>query len=193
MPRKSMSVQNEQEIQMTADQSEMNAAGKTDENMQTAETQTPVKTVAPLCDSDEIEVISMIGNVSYFDKATGDFYEWEEAGHTEYMTVAALNNMWRNHKSYFRCMWLKPNDERIVNRFGLSNTYKKYEYLMDASNYVRANTNEIIDGISNLPNDMKRTICNKMKVFIANGEVTDIAVIRAIERKLGIDLISLLD
>lgn len=193
MPRKSVSAQNEQTAQTAADQSEMTPAVEKDVVQEAVQAKAPVKAEAPLSDTDEIEVVSMIGNVSYLDKATGDFYEWEDAGHTEYMTVATLNNMWRNHKSYFRCMWLRPNDERVIKRFGLANTYKKYEYLMDASNYVRENSSAIVEEISHLPNDMKRTVCNKVKTFVVDGDVTDVAVIRAIERKLNIDLVSLLN
>ena len=75
--------------------------------------------VEPLNDSDEIEVVSLIPNVSYKDSKTLDIYKWEEIGHVEYMTFETLKNMWRNNKGYFKNMWLKPNDDRVVNKFGL--------------------------------------------------------------------------
>ena len=43
--------------------------------------------VEPLEDSDEIEVVSLIPNVSYKDSKTFDMYKWDEIGHVEYMTV----------------------------------------------------------------------------------------------------------
>ena len=147
----------------------------------------------PLDNFEEIHVISMVDNVTYKDKHTGDYYEWAKAGHVEYMTVETLNNMWRNYKRYFRSMWLKPLDNRIVKRFGLTSLYEKFDFLMDSKNYTRANIKNITDGLNNLPNDMKRTICDKVKSFIENGDVTDVAVIRAIERYYNIDLISYLD
>ena len=44
----------------------------------------------PLEDSDEIEVISLVPNVSYKDSKTLDMYEWQEAGHVEYITFETL-------------------------------------------------------------------------------------------------------
>lgn len=147
----------------------------------------------PLEDSDEIEVISLIPNVSYKDSRTLDMYEWHEAGHIEYMTFETLKNMWRNNKSYFKNMWLKPNDDRVINKFGLTKTFEKYEYLMDASNYTKKNTNVICDAISNTPNGLKLAICDKVKNLVIDGEVTDVSVIRALENRLNIDLIRFLE
>ena len=106
----------------------------------------------PLEDSSEIEVISLIPNISYKDSRTGDFYEWDEIGHVEPMTFDILKNMWRSHKGYFRNMWLKPNDDRVINKFGLTSIFDKYEFLMDKSNYTRKNIANVCDTISKAPN-----------------------------------------
>lgn len=153
-----------------------------------------VKTIKePLNDSDEIEVISIIPNVSYKDNRTGDFYEWEEIGHIEIMTFETLKNMWRNSKGYFKNMWLKPLDERVINKFGLTSTFKKYEYLMDESNYARENIEDICENISNTPNELKISICNKIKSMIENGNLSDIFVIKTLGRHLNLDLTSILN
>ena len=83
-----------------------------------------------LRDSDEIEVISLVPNVSYKDSKTLDMYEWDKVGHVENMTFETLKNMWRNNKGYFKNMWLKPNDDRVINKFGLSKTFEKYESIL---------------------------------------------------------------
>lgn len=69
------------------------------------------KAEEPLNDSDEIEVVSLIPNVSYLDTNTSDFYEWERVGDVEIMTFESIKGMWRKYKSYFKDMWLKPNDQ----------------------------------------------------------------------------------
>lgn len=149
--------------------------------------------VEPLEDSDEIEVISLIPNVSYKDSKTFDMYKWDEIGHVEYMTFGTLKNMWRNNKGYFKNMWLKPKDDRVINKFGLTKTFEKYEYLMDASNYTKKNIKDICSTISDTPNGLKMSICNKVKNMVISGEVYDISVIRALEKHLNIDLIDFLD
>lgn len=145
-----------------------------------------------LNDYDEIEVISLIPNVSYKDSKTGDFYEWDEIGHVEYMTVDVLKNLWRGHKGYFRNMWLKPNDERVINQFGLNKVYSKYDFLMDESNYTKKNIDNICETILNAPNGLKASLYDKVKSLVIDGDITDISIIRKLENRLKIDLIDFL-
>ena len=166
----------------------------TTENMNEEENKIEKKTikVEPLKDSDEIEIESLVANVSYKDSKTGDMYEWDEIGHVELMTFDTLKNMWRGHKGYFRNMWLKPNDARLINQFGLTKTYEKYEYLMDASNYTKKNIKSICSAISETPNGLKFAICDKVKSMVISGDVTDVTVIKELENRLRIDLIEFL-
>ena len=150
------------------------------------------KTINPLNDYDEIEVVSLIPNVSYKDSKTGDFYEWDEIGHKELMTFEVLKNMWRSHKGYFRNMWLKPNDNRVINKFGLTKVFEKYEFLMDKSNYTKKNIDNICDTIVNAPNGLKASLYEKVKSLVIDGDVTDVSVIRKLENRLNIDLIEFL-
>ena len=146
-----------------------------------------------LDDKEEIEVVALIPNVSYYDKATGDRYEWENAGDVEYMTVEAIQRMRRNSRGYFEDMCVKPNDERVIKKFGMERYYEQHDYLMDASNYTKDNITNVLDRFSSLrSNSLKSSIVNKIKDMIANGELSDAVVIRAIEKRLDIDLISLL-
>jgi hypothetical protein len=150
------------------------------------------KAIEPLNDFDEIEVVSLIPNISYKDSRSGDFYEWDEIGHIEYMTFDTLKNLWRNHKGYFRNMWLKPKDDRVINKFGLTKVFEKYEFLMDKSNYTKKNINTICDTIVNAPNGLKASLYDKVKNLVINGDVTDVSVIRKLETSLNIDLIDFL-
>lgn len=145
--------------------------------------------VEPLKDSDEIEVVSLIPNVSYKDSKTNDMYEWDEVGHVEYMTFDILKNMWRNNKGYFRNMWLKPNDDRVISQFGLTKTFEKYEFLMDESNYTKKNIDNICKTISETHNGLKFAICNRVKDLVISGKVANVSIIKTLEKHLKIDLI----
>lgn len=151
------------------------------------------ESVEPLMDSDEIEVVSLVPNVSYKDSKTNDIFEWEEDGHSEFMTFETLKNMWRNHKGYFKDMLLKPNDSRVIAKFGLKNVYEKYEFLMNESNYTRKNINALCEAITASPNGLKYTICNKVKSLVVSGGIADIVVIKSLEKQLNLDLTSFLD
>lgn len=162
-------------------------------NEETKKTTSKSIEVKPLEDSDEIEVISLVSNVSYKDSKTLDMYEWSEVGHVEYMTFDTLKNMWRNNKGYFKNLWLKPMDNRVINKFGLTKTFENYEYLMDGSNYTRKNIGVICEAIKATPNGLKFSICDKVKTLVIDGEVTDVFVIRELEKRLQIDLIDFLN
>lgn len=169
---------------------DVNTAEETNE--ETKKTIKKSTKVEPLEDSDEIEVVSLVPNVSYKDSKTLDMYEWHEAGHVEPMTFDTLKNMWRNDKGYFKNLWLKPMDDRVINKFGLTKTFEKYEYLMDGSNYTKKNIDAICAAIKETPNSLKFSICNKVKNLVVSGEVSDVSVIRALEKRLKIDLIDFL-
>lgn len=164
------------------------------ENMNEEEKNITKKTVKaePLKDDDEIEVEALVANVSYKDKPTGDMYEWDDVGHIEFMTFGTLKNMWRLHKGYFRNMWLKPNDDRVINQFGLTKMFNEYEYLMNASNYTKKNIKTVCDKISETPNGLKFAICDKIKSMVVSGDVSDVFVIKELEKRLKIDLIEFL-
>lgn len=144
-----------------------------------------------LSDLDEIKVVSLIPNVSYKDDRTNDMYEWDEVGHVEYMTVETLKNMWRNHKGYFRNMWLKPVDNRVIKLFGLGNIYDKFEFLMDEKNYTRDNISSVCDAFKTIPNDVKYALSNKIRSLVSQAKISDVVVIKTLEKALGLDLTSM--
>lgn len=180
-------------VENVIEESIVDTITETVEKMNEKENKKKTIKAEPLEDHDEIDVISLVPNVSYKDSKTLDMYEWDRVGHVEPMTFETLKNMWRNNKGYFKNLWLKPCDDRVINKFGLTKTFDNYEFLMEASNYTRKNIKDICEAISNTPNGLKFAICDKVKYLIINGEVTDISVIRELEKRLRIDLIEFLD
>ena len=145
--------------------------------------------VEPLKDTDEIEVVSLIPNVFYKDKHTEDFFEWHNVGHVELMSYEMIKRMHRECR-YFKTMALKPNDQRVIDKLGLKSVYAQFDYLFDAKSYNRSTMKKICADISKLTTDMKHRLCDKLKDMISSGDMRDIAVIRAVEKHLDIDLIS---
>lgn len=147
----------------------------------------------PLNGDDDVAIVSFVPyRVSYDDKATFDKYVWEGVGEVQYMTLDALTRMRRNHPDYFNNMELKPEDERVVKKLNLSGVYDKYEHLMSVESYTRDRIGEVVNEISDLRNGAKMTVVHKIKGMVESGEITDINVIRTIEKRLGIDLIAIL-
>ena len=176
------------------EESSVVAVVEAEENMnKTVVKETPVKEVEkvePLRDSNEIKVVSLVPNVWYHNDYTGDTIRWDSVGQEEYMTFEELKAMWRESKGYFRNMWLKPEDDRVVAKFGLTNIYKKYDFLMNEKNYTRDNIDKLCDSISSASSELKYCVCDKVKSLVADERITDIHVIRALEKHLKVDLTS---
>lgn len=162
-----------------------------DENMD-VKVEKNIKKEKALEKYDVIEVISLVPNVGYEDKKNGDTYKWEKVGEIVEMTFDVISYMHQNHKTYFKSMWIKPLDNRVIKKFGLEPTYRDYDFLMDASNYTRKNVKEICDKIRKTPQSLKFAICNKIKNLVSSGEISDIHILREIEKSLNIDLIPLI-
>ena len=143
----------------------------------------------PLTDNMEIEVISLIPFVSYKDNKDGEYYAWDNVGDIEILTFETLKNMWRNHKTYFRNLWLKPMDNRVIEKFGLSKIYDTYEYLMDSNSYTKENIDNICEQISKMGNSLKTTVIYKIKEMVASNKIESVSVIKTLENKFKVELI----
>jgi len=182
----SLKEQNEKDNKENVVNTKENDTKKSTSSENTHATRNSVK----IDDSEDIEVISLIPHVSYLDKRTDDMYEWDKAGHVEIMSFEALKDMWRNNKGYFKNLWIKPLDERVLIKFGIKKIYENYEMILDKNNYKRENLDRILSLIDDMPNNIKFSIVNKIKQLIANGDITDINVIKNVGSKLGVDFTS---
>ena len=63
---------------------------------------------------------------------------------------------------------------------------------MNASNYTKKNIKSICDAITETPNGLKFAICDKIKSMVVSGDVSDVFVIKELEKRLKIDLIEFL-
>ena len=149
--------------------------------------------IEPLQDDDDIEVQSMIPNVSYFDTKNQDYYEWKQVGDIEIMTFEALKNMWKNSRGYFKKLWLRPLDKRVVAKFnGLSKLYEEFDELMDINSYTRDNVSSIAQRILDMPRGTSNSVITLIIDSVDSGKLNDIKILKELEKTLGLDLISLI-
>lgn len=165
------------------------AVGVDSSNGNSKANESRISSQEPLTDITEIEVVSLIPSVSYKDSKNGEYYAWDNVGDIEILTFETLKNMWRNYKSYFRNLWLKPMDNRVIEKFGLSKIYDTYEYLMDSSSYTKENIENICSQISKMDNSLKTTVIYKIKEMVANDKIESISVIKTLENKFKVELI----
>ena len=147
------------------------------------------KVVEPLQDTDDIEVIALIPNISYKDNKTLDFYEWKNIGDIEEIPFEVLKNMYRNHRGYFRNLWLKPLDDRVIDKFKLRKLYDSHEKLINIDNYTIDNIFDICEEIHKLPNSSKLSLLSLIRNSVDEGKIQDIRIIKQLESSLNISLI----
>ena len=147
------------------------------------------KVVEPLQDTDDIEVVALIPNISYKDNKTLDFYEWKNIGDIEEIPFEVLKNMYRNHRGYFRNLWLKPLDDRVIDKFKLRKLYDSHEKLINIDNYTIDNIFDICEEIHKLPNSSKLSLLSLIRNSVDEGKIQDIRIIKQLESSLNISLI----
>lgn len=147
------------------------------------------KVVEPLQDTDDIEVVALIPNISYKDNKTLDFYEWKNIGDIEEIPFEVLKNMYRNHRGYFRNLWLKPLDDRVIDKFKLRKLYESHEKLINIDNYTIDNIFDICEEIHKLPNSSKLSLLSLIRNSVDEGKIQDIRIIKQLESSLNISLI----
>lgn len=162
------------------------------ENSQEIEKKSTEPKVKPLKNTDEIEVISLVPNVYYTDKKTGDEYEWEKSEQIEKMEFSAIKEMWRSYKTYFKNYWLKPLDNRVIKELGLSKLYEDYDFVMDEASYTKENIDSICQKYRKAPNQLKPSICNRIKVLVTDGKINNVKIIKTLEKTLNVDLFDLI-
>lgn len=146
-----------------------------------------------LNDFDEIAVESLIPNVTYKDNKNGDYYRWDEVGHEEYLTFAAIKDMYRNFRGYFENMWIRPKDERVVKKLNLERLYKKYDYLINIDNYTRENIESIcseIESLNSRSSNLKFSIFTRIYDAVAKEKLTDFSVIKILNKRFHLDLLN---
>ena len=148
-----------------------------------------VEVVEPLEDTDEIEVVSLIPNVSYKDSKTLDFYEWKNIGDVEEIPFEVLKNMYRNNRGYFKNLWIKPLDERVIEKFRLRKLYESHEKVINIDNYTMDNIVDICEEIHKLPNSSKLSVLALIRNSVDEGKIQDIRIIKQLESNLKISLI----
>ena len=148
-----------------------------------------VKVVEPLEDTDEIEVVSLIPNVSYKDSKTLDFYEWKNIGDVEEIPFDVLKNMYRNNRGYFKNLWIKPLDERVIEKFRLRKLYESHEKVINIENYTMDNIVDICEEIHKLPNSSKLSVLALIRNSVDEEKIQDIRIIKLLESNLKISLI----
>lgn len=138
---------------------------------------------------DLVKVKALIPNVYYTNSKTGNSYVWQESEQVEEMTFEDFTDIWRNHRGYITELVLRPLDDVVIKRYGLTGFYSEYDFVLNGKNYTLDNLSKIYNVIDKSNNAVKINIIDKIKLMINNGDITNIRVVKNIEQKYDITLV----
>lgn len=138
-----------------------------------------------------IEVKALKPNIYYTCHKTLDSFIWNEVDDTQNMTLEQLKIMKIHHPKYFSRKWLYVDEETQI-KLGIQKYYmEKFtanDYKLLFSNDVEA----VKKKLSLLLNKAEMTVIStKIKRDVQNGKITNVHIIRMLEKKFGLDLFSL--
>lgn len=129
------------------------------------------------------------GTLIYKSTSNNAVYIWNEIGSVQHMTIAALNEMNNYSTDFLRKPMVILLDERAVKQFRLTNVYADVAKINDLKTLFKSDINIISKAIdSALAVNMRDIFISKVRTMYKKHTLTDINVIRLLEKKLQFDL-----
>lgn len=160
-----------------------------DQNTTTAAVQET--TAKSIRDADVIVVKSLVPNVYYTCSKTLDSFSWADVGDTEEMTFAQLKVMKNKHGGYFMKKWLYPENDMARKKLGIDSifavTFEKKDMRLLYGNDVAA----VKEKLHYIPVEEKAAYIKRVQTDVKQGKITNVKIIRLLEKELDISLMDL--
>lgn len=129
------------------------------------------------------------GGLTYKARSTNAIYRWNQIGAIEYMTVAELNEMNNYKRAYLNKPLVILMDERAIKKFRLQKVYENVAQINNLKSLFRSDMATIERTIDTaLDANMRDILISKVRQMIKNGTLTNINIIKLLEKKLQHDL-----
>ena len=129
------------------------------------------------------------GGLTYKARSTNAIYRWNQIGAIEYMTVAELNEMNNYKRAYLNKPLVILMDERAIKKFRLQKVYENVAQINNLKSLFKSDMTTIERTIDTaLDANMRDILISKVRQMIKNKTLTDINVIKLLEKKLQHDL-----
>lgn len=129
------------------------------------------------------------GGLTYISRTTNATFRWNQIGAIQYMTIGQLNEMNNYNSDFLRDPLVILMNETAIKQFRLTSVYEdvaKINNLTDLFKCDLATIEKTIDEA--LEVNMRNILISKIQQMYKNHKLTDINVIRLLERKLKFDL-----
>lgn len=129
------------------------------------------------------------GGLTYKARSTNAIYRWNQIGAIEYMTVAELNEMNNYKRAYLNKPLVILMDERAIKKFRLQKVYENVAQINNLKSLFKFDMATIERTIDTaLDANMRDILISKVRQMIKNGTLTNINIIKLLEKKLQHDL-----
>lgn len=129
------------------------------------------------------------GSLIYKSRSNNATYIWNEIGAVEHMTIAAITEMNNYNIDFLRKPMVILLDERAIKQFRLTEVYENVAKINNLRQLFNSDINNISKAIDNvLAVNMRDIFISKVRTMYKKKTLTDINIIRLIERKLQFDL-----
>lgn len=129
------------------------------------------------------------GGLTYKARSTSAIYRWNQIGAIQYMSVAELNEMNNYKSSYLNKPLVILMDERAIKKFRLQHVYENVAQINNLKRLFKSDMITIDRVITTaLDANMRDILVSKSRQMIKNKTLTDINIIRFLEKKLQHDL-----
>ena len=130
------------------------------------------------------------GGLTYKSRTTNAVFRWNQIGEIQTMTVGEINEM-NNHKADFlRKPLVILMDEKAVKKFRLTPVYENVAKINNLGAVFNSGDMNKIDKVISdaLSVNMRDILISKVRQMYKNRKLTDINVLRLLEKRLQFDL-----
>ena len=145
---------------------------------------------------------TFFGQLFFKNKKSGEVTEWEYPGDVQTMTMRDLRSMKAEQASFFKNGWLLvlgfadgedcgANCADIYKNLMITQYYENYIEPTDMRAVCSWNINEIPEKIAMLSPEARENLLVAINTYIKNGSLDSIKKIKAFEKALGHELLSI--
>lgn len=145
-----------------------------------------------LNDDTKIKVQSLVPVVCYSCPVTFETFNWMEVGDTKEMTYKQIRIMSVKHPRYFTEKWLKPLNNDVLEKLKLKKYFENNLNRGDLKLLFGNDVGAVEELLTNMNPDAKSELAQKAVKAAKDGKISNIKIIRLIEKHLGVEIMDLI-
>ena len=150
------------------------------------------KKIEGITDKTVVKVKGLVPHVYYTCPKTNDTFIWGAVGDIQEMTVEQLKLMKVRHEGYFTKKWLYPMNEEALKMLRIKDIFAIKSTGDNLSALYGNDIGKAEEFISFVQDSDIEAIGKKIKNAVELGKIQNVKIIRLLEKKFDLDLISLI-